>query len=335
MPSESATGSIHAILPLFEHLEERGCQVDAVLAEAGIPPDALGDANLRLPKARFDALWRAAIAFTGDAAIALRVAVRVRPSTLGVIGHLASASDSRRDAFELVRGLTPLLWENFACDLESQGETALIRFPRGAREHSRFTTEYAVGLTIAMSRALGAARSDPIEARFSYPPPGHAAEYERILRLPVRFDAGEDGVLFRKAILDRSNPTADAALRTMLERYAAEQLTRIAAGRGFAERTRAALLAMLPLSDVGAEAVASRFTMSSRTLRRRLREEDTSFREIQDDVRAELARRYLANDGMGIEEAAYQLGFSDPSAFTKAFRRWTGRTPADFVRNSP
>jgi len=331
MSSDAATGSIHAILPLFEHLEERGCEVAAVLAAAGIPSDALADPNVRLPKARFDALWRAAIAATGDDVIALRVSMRARPSTLGVIGHLASASDSGRDAFELVRGLTPLLWENFACDLQSQGDTALIRFPTGARGHSRFTTEYAVGLTVAMSRSLGAPRSDPIEARFAHAAPEHAAEYERILRLPVRFDAGEDGVLFPAQILDRSNPTADAALRALLERYAAEQLTRIAAGRRHAERTRAALLAMLPLSAASAEAVAKRFSMSSRTLRRRLREEGTSFREILDEVRAELAQRYLA-DGAGIEEAAYQLGFSDQSAFTKAFRRWTGRTPTDFAR---
>jgi AraC-like DNA-binding protein len=72
--------------------------------------------------------------------------------------------------------------------------------------------------------------------------------------------------------------------------------------------------------------------MSDRTLRRRLRKESTSYQEILDDVRAELAGHYLTKEKRGIEEVAFLLGFSDPSAFSKAFRRWTGQTPADFAR---
>ena len=71
--------------------------------------------------------------------------------------------------------------------------------------------------------------------------------------------------------------------------------------------------------------------MSSRTLRRRLKDAGTSYQEILDDVRAELARRYLAREKRAVDEVSFLLGFSDPSAFTKAFRRWTGRSPADFL----
>ena len=207
-------GSLHAILPLLEYLEQEGFDPRAILEGAGIPRSALEDPRVRLPKGKFEALWRAAIEATGDPAIALRVSTRVKPSTLGVIGYLASASESPRNAFELVRGLTPLLWEDFACDLETDEEIAFIRCGavRQARA-SRFTTEYAIGLTVTMSRALGATRAGPLEARFSHAAPAWADEYERILRLPVRFDAGEDGVVFPISTLDRSNPSADAALR--------------------------------------------------------------------------------------------------------------------------
>lgn len=266
-------GSLHAMLPLLEYLENEGLDPGATLDRAGIPRSAAEDPRTRLPQGKFEALWRAAIEATGDPAIALRVSTLVKPSTLGVIGYLAAASESRRNAFELVKGLTPLLWENFACDLECDAEVAFLRCRAGGQSRaSRFTTEYAIGLTVTMSRALGASRSDPLEARFSHPPPAHAAEYGSILRLPVRFDAGEDGVLFPIAMMDSSNPSADAALRQLLERHAADQLARILSNAPFPERVRACLLSMLP------------------------------------------------------------RGFSAPSAFTKAFRRWTGRTPADFVR---
>jgi AraC-like DNA-binding protein len=317
----------------LEYLENEGFDRRTFLDRVGIPQSALLDTQKRFPKRRFQALWQAASEATGDPAIALRVSTMVKPNTLGIIGYLALASESRRNAFELVKGLTPLLWEDVDCDLESGGEVALIRCRTGSGpQASHFTTEYAIGLTVTMSRVLGAGRSDPLEARFSYSAPAYADEYERILRLPVRFDAGEDGVLFPISMMDSLNPSADATLRQLLERYAADQLAKIPTGARFSQRVRACILSMLPLGSLTADTVAAQFSMSSRTLRRRLREEATSYQEILDDVRAELARHYLAKEKRGIDEVAFLLGFSDPSAFTKAFRRWTQQTPADFVR---
>jgi AraC-like DNA-binding protein len=329
----SSYGSVTVILPLLEYLENAGFDLKAILDRVGIPQSALEDTNTRFPKGKFQALWQVASEATGDPAIALRVSTMVKANTLGIIGYLASASESRRNAFELVKGLTPLLWEDVECDLESGGGVAFIRCRTGSNQHaSHFTTEYAIGLTVTMSRVLGAGRSDPLEARFSYSAPAYADEYERILRLPIRFDAGEDGVLFPISMMDSLNPSADAALRQLLERYAADQLAKIPTNARFSQRVRACILSMLPLGSLTADTVASQFSMSSRTLRRRLQQEATSYQEILDDVRAELARHYLTKEKRGIDEVAFLLGFSDPSAFTKAFRRWTEQTPADFVR---
>jgi AraC-like DNA-binding protein len=133
-------------------------------------------------------------------------------------------------------------------------------------------------------------------------------------------------------MMDSLNPSADAALRHLLERYAADQLAKIPTSARFSQRIRACILSRLPLGSLTAETVATQFSMSNRTLRRRLQEEATSFQEVLDEVRVELAHHYLTKEKRGIDEVAFLLGFSDPSAFTKAFRRWTGQTPADFVR---
>ena len=331
--STSSYGSVNVILPLLEYLENEGFDLKTVLDRVGIPESALEDAKTRLPQRRFQALWQVASEATGDPAIALRVSIMVKANTLGIIGYLASASESGRNAFELVKGLTPLLWENVECDLESDGEVAFLRCNTGSNpQASRFTTEYAIGLAVTMSRVFGAARDDPLEARFSYSAPAYADEYERILRLPVRFDAGEDGVLLPISMMDSLNPSADAALRLLLERYAADQLARIPTSARFSQRVRARILSMLPLGGLTSDTVAAQFSISNRTLRRRLQKEATSYQEILDDVRAELARHYLTKEKREIDEVAFLLGFSDPSAFTKAFRRWTGQTPADFAR---
>jgi AraC-like DNA-binding protein len=326
-------GSVNVILPLLEFLENEGFDPETILNRVGIPKSALEDANTRFPERKLEAMWQVASEVTGDPAVALRVSTMAKANTLGIIGYLASASESGRNAFELVKDLTPLLWEDFECDLESDGEVAFIRCSLGGDpQASRFTTEYAIGLTVTMSRVIGAARVDPLEARFSYPAPAYADEYERILRLPIRFDADQDGVLFPTSMMDSLNPSADAALRQLLERYAADQLARISTSVQFPQRIRACILSMLPLGRLTADTVAAQFSMSNRTLRRRLQEECTSYQEILDDVRTELARQYLTEEKRGINEVASLLGFSDPSAFTKAFRRWTGQTPADLVR---
>jgi AraC-like DNA-binding protein len=329
----SSYGSVLVILPLLEYLENEGFDPKTILDRVGIPKSALEDTRTRFPKRKFQALWQAASEATRDPAIALRVSTMVKATTLGIIGYLASASESGRNAFELVKGLTPLLWEDVECDLESDGEVAFIRCSTGSNpQASRFTTEYAIGLAVTMSRVFGTARGDPLEARFSYSAPAYADEYERILRLPIRFDAGEDGVLLPISMMDSLNPSADAALRQLLERYAADQLSKILTSAPFSQRIRACILSTLPLGSLTADAVAAQFSMSNRTLRRRLQEEATSYQEILDDVRAELALHYLTKEKRAIADVALLLGFSDPSAFTKAFRRWTGQTPAGFVR---
>lgn len=326
-------GSVSVILPLIEHLDNLGMDPTPILDGAGIPRSALADTTSRFPKWKFQELWQVASEATGDPALALRVSTMVKTNTLGIIGYLAAASESRRNAFELVKGLTPLLWEDVECALESDSDVAFIRCSTGGNpQASRFTIEFAIGLTVTMSRVFGAGHCDPLEARFSYPAPAYADEYERILRLPIRFDAGENGVLFPISMMDSVNPSADAALRLLLERYAADQLAKIPTSARFSHRIRACVRSLLPLGSLTADTVAARFQMSERTLRRRLHGEATSYQEIVDGVRAELARHYLTKEKRGIDEVGFLLGFSDQSAFTKAFRRWTGRTPADFVR---
>jgi len=332
----STYGAVHAILPLLEDLERKGLDLGAILARAGIGRTAFDDPSTRLPKRQFQALWQAAVEATGDPALALRVAARARPNALGVIGYLASASESRRNAFELVRGLTPLLWENVDCELEAEGDALFLRCHAGGHPAARrFTLEYAVGLAVAMSRVLGFAQAEPLEARFAYAPPEYAAEYGRILGVPVRFEAGETGVLFPRTMMESLNPTADAALRRLLERHAAEQLARIPTGAHFAQRVRACIRSMLSVDSLTADTVAARLSMSGRTLRRRLQDEGTTYQALVDQVRAELAAHYLEKERRTIDEVGFLLGFSDQSAFTKAFRRWTGKTPAELVRRRP
>jgi len=329
----SSYGSVRAIVPLLEYLESKGLEVKGLLERAGISYAVLEEPRTRLPKENLETLWQLASEATDDPAIALRVSSTLKPNSFGIIGQLAAACESGRNAVEVVRGLTPLLWENVEVDLESDRDGAFVRCRAGsAGQTSLFTIEYAVGITVIMSRFLWGERSKPIEARFSHSPPAYALAYERILQLPVRFDAGEDGVLFPLSMVEGLNPSADKALRKILEHYAADLLAQIQTGAPFSERVRACVAAMLPLRSPGADGVAEQLGVSPRTLRRRLEQENTSYQKIVDHVRKERALRHLVDENRSIDEVAFLLGFSDHSAFIKAFRRWTEKTPSDFMR---
>jgi AraC-like DNA-binding protein len=189
-----------------------------------------------------------------------------------------------------------------------------------------------VGTIVQTSRAVGSHSWGPEEAWFSYPPPNHADDYERILEVPVHFDASHDAVVFSASMLADPNPATDPALVRALEHHARELLAKLPLGDDLQSRVRYTIASLLPLG-ASAEAVAGKLRMSARNLRRRLEAEHKSYKEILDEVRCELARRYLAQEHRRVEEVAFALGFSDGSAFHKAFRRWTGESPTNFARN--
>jgi len=331
----SSYGSVRAIIPLLEYLESNGLDVKILLEHAGISNAVLEEPRTRLPKEHLESLWQLASEATNDPAIALRVSSTLKANSFGIIGQLAAACESGRSAVEVVRGLTPLLWEDVEVELESDRDGAFVRCRAGnTGQISLFTMEYAIGITVTMSRLLWGERAKPLEARFSHARPAYAAAYEQLLHVPVRFDAGEDGVLFPPSLVDGLNPSADKALLKILEHYAADLLAQIPKGAQFSERVRACVAAMLPLCSPGADGVAEQLGISPRTLRRRLAQEHTSYQRIVDQVRNERALRYLVDEKRSIDEVAFLLGFSDHSAFIKAFRRWTGKTPSDFMRDT-
>jgi AraC-like DNA-binding protein len=145
----------------------------------------------------------------------------------------------------------------------------------------------------------------------------------------VRFSAGENGLRLPVAELETPCVRADPALLAVLDRYAAERVERAPRSDSVADRGRAALAEELRAGEPSAATLAARLKMSVRTLNRSLGAEGTSYRRILDQLRRELAIHHLADDRLTIAEVAFLLGFSELSAFYRAFKRWTGRTPAE------
>jgi AraC-like DNA-binding protein len=165
---------------------------------------------------------------------------------------------------------------------------------------------------------------------FSYPPPGHALEYDLLYGAPCSFRAPRTALVFDRSVLDRPVLQDEAGLRAFLRRAPGDVLARLDYGSTAAAQVRRLLGQSLPDRMPDPQEVAARLAVSAQTLRRRLAAEGTSFQQIRDQLRRDVAIAALAAGTVSIEDLARQLGFSEPSAFHRAFKRWTGSAPRSY-----
>ena len=196
----------------------------------------------------------------------------------------------------------------------------------------RHDCEMTLAIAVSFARRVTGVDWTPREVSFRHSRPQSVAEHERIFRSPVRFGRPSNELIFDSSLLALPMAKADAGLCAILDRHARELLAKSPRRGGLAERVRRLLGEALNGGDPRQEAVSQKLGISVRTLQRRLSEEGTSHQDLLDEVRSELSRRYLQESKLAICEVAYILGFSEPSAFHRAFRRWTGVTPKEFRR---
>ncbi|MFD0327664.1 helix-turn-helix domain-containing protein [Streptacidiphilus monticola] len=165
-------------------------------------------------------------------------------------------------------------------------------------------------------------------AEFAYPVPAHALEYDLLFGAPCRFDAERTALVLDRALLDEPVVQDAEGLERFLRAAPADLLARTDFGNTTAARVRRIIGRGLPGALPGTDEVAAALSVSPQTLRRRLAAEGTSFQEVRDQLRRDHAVAALASGRVPIEELSRRLGFSEPSAFHRAFRRWTGSTPA-------
>ncbi len=306
-----------------------GADVQAVLAEAGISPAELGDPERRFPREAMLTLWRAACRATGDSAFALHVAERATYGSFGVLEYIARSSSTLGEALTRVARYVRLLDDVAEIAFVNTSEELTI-VPRlsDAWPIPGDVMEGLLAMTVRLARELtGDARLLPRAVEFQHAAPPDTREHTRVFGLTVRFGAARNGVTFARAALALPVARADPALSAILDRHAQELLRRLPPVGTFSQRVRALLAAELRGGNAALEPVAARLRVSTRTLRRRLKDEGTSLTELLDELRRELALGYVDERAMTLDAIAFELGFADARAFRRAFKRWTGRAP--------
>lgn len=320
--------SIETLDPLVSALRAWDAPLGEILARVDLREEDLDDKSLRIPHSKFEGVWFAAREITEDPAIGLHVIDHFDLNRLNLVVYLASTSATPRDAYTRAARYTRIAHDALEVDLNVEGGRAICRTRFRGRPNDRTLAEFAVGLIVKVSPRV-VEREVEISAWFEHAEPDYAEEYGPILNCPVRFDAPLNGIVGGATGIDDPLPHADTGLAALLEEYAAEQLNKIPTVSSFPDRVRERIAAVLPKGDVSPERVARSLGVSARTMRRRLGEGSVSYQQLLDDVRRDFATRALARQELSIGEIALLLGFSDASAFNKAFRRWTGKRPSD------
>jgi AraC-like DNA-binding protein len=327
-PRAERTVSARLILPFRRVLLAHGHGwVDEILRSAGVDPAELETPDLRVAHRVVRELLLNAISRSGLSDLGLLAAKALTPAELDIWQYASRCQPDVRRALDSTHRLVGLLHDGSRIDVAAESGAVTIRWTLDPLlEGLPALSEFALALGVVTYQSyFGVQALNLSEVWFPHPRPGDTQHHEALFGCTLRFDAPFPAIRMPEAFMDVPMPNADSALAALLERHAATELARLPKP-GFAQRVQEAVLELLPRGEAGADHVARKLGTSARTLHRRLTEEGTTFRELSDDLRRHLALGYLYEKDLALSEIAFILGFSNPNAFHKAFKRWTGTT---------
>lgn len=326
--------SVVVVRGILSEVERRGVDPDALLRRSQLDPARLLDIRETISVEESALLVDNAVAMTGDPGLGLAIGANVPETTLQVFGHLVLSHSTIRQAFTALRRYGSLVIEGPSWGLIEQGDLALFTFQTSVDvgDPTRFCVECTLALSARIGRHFTGDRGILTEVRFRHSEPSYAAQYNEVFGCPVLFDQPINALVFPRILLDAPHPHADDTLRTVLRETADRLLHERTQSRSVADRVRTMLRYEQNLAQVDVNRIARHVGLSARALRRRLGSEGSPLSTLLDEARCRIACHELRRPDATIKETAELLGFSEPSAFHRAFKRWTGRTPAEYSR---
>jgi AraC-like DNA-binding protein len=309
-------------------LRSLGADPAQVVAEAGLDLALFDNPDNLISYAARGHLVSHCVARTGCQHFGLLLGQQGGLQSLGLMGLLVKYSPDVGTAMRSLVRYTYLHVRGAATTLAVDDDMVMLGYEihQPLVEATDQVGDGAVALLFNIMRALCGPDWKPAEVRFAHRKPKDVVPFRRFFHAPLRFDAEENALVFSADWLNRQLPETDPQLRRLLQRQIDALEVRHA--DDFPEQVRSVLRSALVTGQAKAGQVAALFSMHARTLNRRLNEFGTGFQELADEGRFEIARQMLEDSTMDMAHIAAMLDYADASAFTRAFRRWSGTTPA-------
>lgn len=309
--------------------------LQAICGAGGITIDDLENADIKLTLQQNCAITAATVTVSGDANMGLHTGEKTTQTVLGIIGYLMESSENALVALQNLQQYTSAVTRLFTFITEVKNDEAIYYaepvdiWNDTSPETARQSVDVAFAGALHIIRLLTGKNFHPKKVMYRYDQPKDISEHERIFKCRPVFDQSANCMIF--SLKDMQYPVI--GYNKELNRIFKNLLdNKIKKGQeaGFTHRVRNILMLHYQLQFPQLEQVASLLHITPRTLQRKLQEENTSFRMIADSIRQEIACNLLRNHSFSISDIAYKLGYTELSAFQRAFRQWTGKTPGTF-----
>jgi AraC-like DNA-binding protein len=318
---------------LWKYLESIDINPESLYKKAGIKPELLLNPNARLSISSVDALWERAAGVIEDPCFAIDMAEFWHPSQMGALGYAWLASSTLRRAFRRSVRYIHVVTEDL--NLEVADTPAGLKISVDL-EDSIFTLpqHHDLVLTILMHMCRFNYGEELIATQIglAHPEPECSKKITDYFRTDVQFDAEQTCLVIARADADRVLPSGNKQIALMHDEMLMKYLVEIKQG-DIVQQVQSIILDNLPDGQVTDRLVASELNLSERSMQRRLKEHKTTFRFLLDGVREMVAKQYIENPVNRMSDIAFLLGFSEQSAFSRAFKKWTGKSPVEY-RNS-
>jgi len=326
MKSESFLASMGLVVERL--VELHGIDPDGFMKQVGLDPKLFRDPKARLPVQVADAVLKRAAFLIPDPAFALRAADCWHPSNLGALGYAWLSSGSLQTGLRRIERYTRILNTKAIdrCREEPGGVRYVYDHGRGDAPIGPVMADLSLSIVMAMCRMNFGAELYPVSVNLRRAMPKDPSPWRDFFGCEICFGANEDSFLLDRRTVEMPLPSANQDMAATFDRILTQQLTALSQ-TDLPTRCKVLLLQQLTSGEPSEEKLAGAMLMSRRTLQRKLADAGVPYKRLLDETRYDLAKRYLDDPQRSVTEITFLLGFSEQSAFTRAFKRWSGKSP--------
>lgn len=310
---------------LYDYLEAHGHPPEAVLGEGWPVPDPDGLSGV--DEARWEQMLECAEQRLADPLIGLHVGQTITARHLGILGTVLLACENLGSALQRLERYQRLIFDTVPMSRRIGPGWVELVWDISEYRTGRLVDETGFAVLVQFCRSIVRGTANPLAVGFVHARPADVRPYRKFFDCPVQFDQPEPVIRLGLDLLASPLKNPDSALILVLEQHAERLLSELPEQEPIVEQVRKVVAQLLRKGEPDIEKVSRKLCCSSRTLQRRLNEAGTSFRDELNLVRHQLASSYLQDSRLQVVDVALLLGYSEHSAFTRAFREWTGKTP--------
>lgn len=331
---------------LLDFAVSKGADRQMLIERSQICLDDLRDQDNRIPLAKYLDLLHAGIELCNEPALSLLFGEAVKLQDISIVGLIGVAFDSVESVRRQVNRYAPLTLDADdggaadAAEFVRENGDVWLKSTSEIYKANPLLTEAAFARSVCGARAMqqsmpGLAHLQfPKAIRFTHPEPSYRAEYDRIFGVPLFFNSHMNALLVDEAILNMKLPRTNPYLAEVLSARAEELLKNLESSKTMRGRVENLLIPILHTGEASMDMTAVKLGLSRQTLFRKLKAEGITFERVLDELRHNLALHYLNEKKVPVNQTAYLVGFSEPAAFSRAFKRWTGSSPRIYVSRS-